>query len=62
MSQNNIRGLIEQTHTNAIFNTLIKTQHQILTAELAKIEKLNQIIDQQTQDKEAKHKLRLSYY
>jgi hypothetical protein len=41
MDPEKISSSIEQAHTAALYNTLIKTQHEILLSELAKMEKLN---------------------
>jgi hypothetical protein len=37
MNHKEIQEAVEEVQTSALFNSLVKTQHQILAAELAKI-------------------------
>lgn len=53
---------LEQAHTAALFNKLLKTQHSLLLSEMAKLESLNAAVLQIKQKKQEDHRAKMEYY
>ncbi len=53
---------IEEAHSAALYNRLIKTQHAILVSELAKLEHLNSLITAGKEKREREHGKKIEYY
>jgi hypothetical protein len=51
-----------QAHSAALYNSLVKTQHEILLAELAKLETLNGLIVAAREKRSEEHGQKMAYY
>jgi hypothetical protein len=60
--ENAMTKIMEEAHSSAVFNKLIKTQHEILLSELAKIENLNGMIVVAKAKRESDHLRKMRYY
>lgn len=53
MSNHALSSSMAQSHSASLMNTLLKTQHEILLAEMAKLETLNQMVINARERREA---------
>jgi hypothetical protein len=53
---------LAQAHSAALYNSLLKTQHEILLSELGKLEALNEMVVAAREKRTAKHEQKMAYY
>lgn len=61
MQREGVTG-ISEAHTAAVYNKMIKTQHEILMSEVRKIQHLNELIEEARRKREMEHAEKIGYY
>lgn len=61
-SSSELLTTLEETQSAALLNKLVQSQHQILVSELAKIDKLNELISKKKEAETHKHKAKIDSY